>query len=182
MLKLKKMFSYGLNFSIKKYIFVSLCIFQYNAYAYTELLTISDELLSKAKTEGRVKIIVNLNEAGGISNDSTQQFSNKNRLTSISKAQDKVLNRLREKKEKPLEVTKYRFTPQLALSVTETGLKSLTQDSKVAFISKDALLQGSLGQSVPNIFPSYKTSGYSGEGWLGGSYFRYRHRYISSGI
>jgi subtilisin family serine protease len=153
-------------FSIKNYILISLCIFQYSAYANnTELVTVSNELLSKAKAEGRIKVIVNLKEVGDLSMDSTKKLSNKNRLASISKVQDKVLKRLHEHKGKPLEVTKYRFTPQLALSVTETGLTSLAHDSSVASISEDTLLQGSLGESVPKIFSSYKTSDYSGKNW-----------------
>jgi len=167
MLVLKNMYRYRFIFSIKNYILISLCIFQCSAYANnTELLTVSNELLSKAKAEGRIKVIVNLKKVGDLSMDSTKKLSNKNRLASISKVQDKVLKRLNENKEKPLEVTKYRFTPQLALSVTETDLKSLAHDSRVASISEDALLQGTLGESVPKIFPSYKNpNAYSGAGW-----------------
>lgn len=125
------------------------------------------KLMSDVVQQGKVRIIVNLSSP--VLPDSVTSLSNKDQdeylSAEIARIQDAVLRRLAVTGESVKNLTKFQFTPQMALTVTETGLKALMFDLDVEQINEDGLNEGSVAESVSSIFPSYQTSAYSGEGW-----------------
>lgn len=125
------------------------------------------KLISDVIQQGNVRIIVNLTspklpKAVDILNSKVYDYY----LSSeISLIQDAVLKRLTNTGAIAKNITKFKFTPQMALTVTKTGLNALMFDPDVEKIHEDSLHKESVGDSVPFIFPSYQTSPYSGEGW-----------------
>ena len=138
------------NWLAKISLLLGLFIFQNSVYANDAPTLKATNLITKAQNEGQVRVIVTLKIP---------------KYFSIAHVQEQVIKRLQANKEKILAVNSYRFTPQIALSVTASGLKSLMFDPRVTHINEDLLIQGTVGQSVPTIFPSYQSSAYSGAGW-----------------
>lgn len=124
-------------------------------------------LMADVIQQGTVMVIVNLRSP--LLPDSVESLSSKEKdkyLTEeIARIQEAVLERLADRGENIKNPTKYKFSSQMALTVTEIGLEALMFDPDVEKILENKASDGSLGSSVPIVFPSYQTSPYSGEGW-----------------
>lgn len=125
------------------------------------------KLMSDVIKQGKVRIIVNLTPPELLSSVVSISGKEHDKVLSIAIAQiqQNVLDRMVVKGEKIDNLTKFRYTPQMALAVTKKGLNALKSDPNVVQVHEDSLHQGSVGNSIPKIFPSYQTSPYSGEGW-----------------
>jgi hypothetical protein len=139
----------------------SLFIVQANAETIDKEAT----LFARVQAEGQIRVVVNLDSPEIMSGKSLYEITDEELVGLVARSQDAVLSRLQEKNPGLHNITKFRYSAQLALSVTESGLRALIRDPGVVDISEDAFVEGAVGRSVPLIFPGFQDSAFSGAGW-----------------
>lgn len=137
------------------------------SYASEPAPSVSNELTLSIKAQGQARVIVNLTPPQLVNQDVLLKGKAFDDILTaeIERIQNAVLQRLRLAGFEASKVTKYRYTPQMALVVDEEGLDILRKDPDVIKVVGDGFHSGDLRSSVPIVFPSHRSASYSGKGW-----------------
>ena len=124
-------------------------------------------LISQARSEGRVRVIVGLGAQGDSGASNAGSFKDAEAraamVSRIDGAQQELLVRMSGYRVS--SVKRFKYIPYLAMEVDAAALEALASDPEVVTIEEDKLLKAMLGESVPLIgAPRAWSQGFSGSG------------------
>jgi subtilisin family serine protease len=157
--------------TVKKFLFIigflgGMLVFQVPVHASDTPTTQAAKMLTKVQADGQINVIVNIDVTIPAHISSLTGVEHDQALMAvITDAQDLLLQRLNDAGVAVSNIIKFPYTPQISMTVTEEAFLALRSDSSVDQIIENGSLDGKLGQSVPNIFPSVATSNFSGSGY-----------------
>lgn len=124
-------------------------------------------LISQARLEGRVRVIVGLRDEGGSGASTASSFEDAAARAAMIGRVDRVQQALlaRMSSHRVSSVKRFKYIPYLAMEVDASALGALASDPEVVTIEEDKLLKPMLEESVPLIgAPRAWSQGFSGSG------------------
>ena len=124
-------------------------------------------LSAKARTEGRVRVIVGLRAEGGSGASAARSFKDAEAraamVSRVDRAQEALLVRMSGYSLS--SVKRFNYIPYLAMEVDAGALEALASDPEVVSIEEDKLLEPKLEESIPLVgAPQAWSQGFSGSG------------------
>ena len=124
-------------------------------------------LSAKARTEGRVRVIVGLRAEGGSGASAARSFEDAEAraamVSRVDRAQQALLVRMSGYSLS--SVKRFKYIPYLAMEVDAGALEALASDPEVVSVEEDKLLEPKLEESIPLVgAPQAWSQGFSGSG------------------